>query len=411
MPSKKRVAAEVDDLLQPELKAKPDERKFETTESGDKLEVLSISDRIKTVADAIKFGEFDEAVWYVEKSSCTSYECPMKLKADGKQRPVVVKLWRIKLELRRRVTKGVQTACEALIERMKLHAPKYPVLSKPTRTPDPNMLEVSIFDAHFGKLAWAPETGNNYDLEIAESVYLDAVQELIRKSAGFNIERVLFPFGQDFFHIDNLESKTTRGTPQDADGRYAKIFRTGTMACVKAIDYLRQVAPVKLIWVPGNHDTTASYHLGMFLWAWYQNAKDVEICMDRTLTSRRYEAYGPVVVGFSHGDKVKPERLVSVMLQEARELLATRRTLEIHQGHLHKAREMVYASTDTYAGGVRVRTLPSLSGFDAWHYGEGYTGTMRAAEAYLWNKRTGFSAYFSANVNESETPAKASKRG
>lgn len=395
-------------LREPPLKAQPDPREFTEKETGAEIEVLSVSDRIRTVDDAIKHGAYDLAVWYVHASECTSYECPMKLGAKGKDdRPVVVKLWRIKLSLRRRVTKGIETAAEALIERMRRHAPKYGAKSRRSaprigakRKADPHLLEVSVFDAHFGKLAWKPETGNNYDLEIAEGVYLGAVSELARHARGFELERILFPIGQDFFHIDNLESKTTGGTPQDCDGRYGKIMVAGTMACVKAIDHLLELAPVKLIWVPGNHDRTSSYHLGMFLWAWYRNNPRVEIDMTRTQTGRRYEQYGPVVLGFAHGDGIRHEKLPAVMMHEAREMMASSRTLEIHLGHMHKSQEMVYRNTDTHSGGVRVRILPSLSGTDKWHYDQGYVGSARAAEAYLWSKRTGYVGHFSANVSE-----------
>jgi hypothetical protein len=30
-----------------------------------------------------------------------------------------------------------------------------------------------LTDAHFGKLAWGEETGSDYDLKIAEQMYLD----------------------------------------------------------------------------------------------------------------------------------------------------------------------------------------------------------------------------------------------
>lgn len=398
--SKRKTNAAADDILL-SAAARPDERQYKKSEQGDAIEVLSISDRIRTIEDALAHGNIDTAVWYVHKSECTSNECPMKVKqADKSHKPIIVKLWRIKIELRRRVSRAVETGAEELLRRIRSHSPKYPKLGKPSRVTDGHLLEIGLYDVHFGKLAWHMETGQDYDLAIAERVYMEAGRRLMSCANGYPISRIVMPIGQDFFHVDNLESKTTAGTPQDADGRYGKIFATGAMACVRLIEEMVQVAPVDLILVAGNHDTLVSYHLAMFLHAWFRNCDRVSIDVTKTLTTRKYYPFGPVVIGYTHSDKEKIASLPAIMLHEARELMATRRTLEIHTGHRHKASEHVYTNTDTYAGGVRVRTLPSLSATDAWHAASGYVGAMRAAEAYLWSERSGYVGHFSANVGE-----------
>lgn len=383
-----------------------DDKQFTKREHGDTLAVLSVSDRIRTIEDALKFGEIDEALWYVADSECTSYEVamrPRKYNEAGKRMsdtPTVVTLWRIKIKLKRRVTKIVERGCEALMQRMAEHSPKYPKLGKLAKVGDPHMLEVSLFDVHFGKLAWRLETGADYDLAIAESDYMAAIRDLIAKAASFPIERILMPLGQDYFHVDNKKNETTRGTPQDTDGRYAKIWAAGKWACIQAIELLAQIAPVEAIYVPGNHDDLASFHLCEYVGAHFRHSDRVKA--DCTPTSRKYVPYGPVVLGFTHGDDEKHADLPAIMLHEARELMASRRTLEIHTGHYHKAKETKHVNTDTHAGGVRVRILPSLSGTDRWHYAHGYVGSMRAAEAYLWSKSTGYVGHFSANVQGDE---------
>lgn len=389
-----------------EAEDKRSEPTWEAEYSDDKIQVLSISDRICTEADAIAHGQIDLAVWYVHSQKIGSYECPMKLSQghdeNGKSnpdKPAIVRMWRVELILKRRVPQVIAEAAKLIIDRMVGHAPRYPKFPKLARVTNAHMLEISVFDTHFGKLAWAAETGQNYDLKIAESVYLDAVCSLLAQSQAHPIEKILFPLGQDFLHIDGFKGQTTAGTAVDYDCRYPKMFMAAYAACVNAIDYCAQYAPVHVPWVPGNHDGTASYHLCAMIWAHYQH-KTVRnrVTVDISPKKRKFVTYGVCGLGFTHGDKEPLRDLVNIFQGEFRKELAEVHTFEIHHGHFHKARETVHVSVDTMIGGVRVRCLPSLSGTDSWHYENGYTGGMRAAEAYLWSKDRGYAAHLSANV-------------
>lgn len=286
-----------------------------------------------------------------------------------------------------------------LLDRIRLHAPKYPKLGRiKKRLKDPHMLELGLYDSHFGKLCWHEETGEDYDLKIAQKRYIGAVEELLDKACRFEIEKIVFPVGQDFFNIDNKQNTTTAGTPQDCDGRYAQILAYGKEAVIESIGLCATIAPVEIIYCPGNHDELTSYHLCDYLSAWYRHSDRVKV--DTSPKTRKYVAYGPVVIGFTHGNEEKHNDLVGIMLHEARELMATRRSMECHLGHFHRARATRFVNTDTHAGGVRVRVLPSLSGADFWHTRRGYVGSLQAAEAYLWNKRDGYAGHFSSNVKE-----------
>lgn len=382
-------------MVAPEPKAEPDPRSFTAKECGESAEVLSISDRIKTVDQAFAHGGYDPAIWFVHSSECTSWECCIK---NSEKRAEVVTLWRIKLSLRRRVTRAEQQEAETLLDRIRSHAPQYPPLGQPVPLDDPHMVELALMDVHFGKLAWRHETGRDYDLDLALSGYLQAIDDLVGKVSHFGVERFLLPIGNDFMHVDNQQNTTTHGTPQDTDGRYPKIWATAKLACIQAIEKLMPIAPVEILWVPGNHDQLASFHLCEVLGAWFRLSDRFIYSQCDTYTGRKYVPYGPTVIGFTHGNEERHTDLPAIMMHEARELMATRRSLEIHLGHFHKAKETKHVNTDTYAGGVRVRVLPSLSGTDKWHHSKGYVGSMRAAEAYLWSKRTGYVGHFSANI-------------
>lgn len=367
-------------------KASEPKRQWSDADNGKSRELTSVSHDVQTVEDALAKAEVDTAIWEVERTLINSWEVVGN--KIGRQ-----PLWQVKVWLRRRVSKVMEDAAKLLADRMAKHAPKY-TAPKRKRVKREHMLEVSPFDLHFGKLAWAMETGEDYDLDIAERVYESAVQDLAAKAQAFDIGKIVLPIGQDFFHIDNLAGETVNGTPQDTDGRYAKMFAAGAMACVRSIDFLRQIAPVQILWVPGNHDRTVSWHLASYLGAWYR--RDKAVTADDSPRHRKYIPWGKVLLGFTHGDEEPHRDLPTIMAGEVPELWAASIHREWHLGHFHKRKEVRHVAGDTF-GPVHVRILPSLSGTDAWHYRKGFVGGQRAAEAYLWS-RDGYEGHFSARV-------------
>lgn len=363
----------------------------ESKNGDNEREILSIDSRVKTLEDALKKAEIDTDIWEVERCTVNSWECYSEQSGTHP-------LWQVKATLRRKAPKHYTDAMEALCERIKKHAPKYDA-PKNRQITDPHLLEVCCFDVHFGKLAWAPESGTNYDLAIAEKVFRNAVEDLVRMATGSfsKIERVLFPVGNDFLHVDGLESATTKGTRVDSDCRYPKIIETASMALVNAIDYLGQVAKVDVLWIPGNHDRLASYHLCRELKAHYSRAKHVSV--DVTPPTRKYYEYGATLLGFAHGDKEPLNKLPHVMATERPEAWARTSHHEFHTGDKHHRKCRDTMSVDEHNGTV-VRIIPALSGTDAWHYDHLYTKSSRAAEAYLWSRTRGYSGHFSAGARE-----------
>lgn len=363
------------------------------TRERDTWVIESSDSRICTVEDAVKKAGVDLLVWEVERVVVNGYDVTMKLKQDGNDQPFRAQNQQIKVVLKRKVPLILADSIEPIIERIARHAPQY-TYPKIGKVQDPHLLEVSIFDHHFGKLAWAPETGQNYDLKIAAKLFISAVDDLLIKSSSHPIERIVFPLGQDFFHIDNPSNTTVNGTPQHVDSRLPKMFQAGVDACVRAIDRLASVAPVDVTWVPGNHDKTTSYFLCAVLKAWYRNCDRVSVDISPTL--RKYYRYGVNLIGFTHGDEEKHHDLALIMAGERKQDWADTLHHEWHTGHYHKRKETRYNAVDTHVG-VVVRIIPSLSGTDYWHYGKGYVNSTRAAEAYLWSKKNGYAGHFPSN--------------
>ena len=359
--------------------------RFEHTTTGDTAAILSVSERIRTTADALEFAEIDQDVWVVDRQVVNSWEVAGKT-SDGFE---LRTLWQVKLALKRKAAKWLGDAFDGLFERMEEHTPAVPKTPPPA---GPYLAELSLFDAHFGKLAW---DGESFNVATAEAVFSDAIATLLDRVSGWDVSRILLPVGNDFFNVDNWQNTTAKGTPQDADGPFAKVFESGCMAMVNAIDQCLSVAPVDLLWIPGNHDPSTSFYLVRWLDAWFRNIDTVTV--DRDQRPRKYVRHGVNLIGFTHGDAEAHRDLPAIMAAEVPDLWAATTWREFHLGHFHRARQTVHRSTDEF-GGVRVRVLPSLSGTDSWHFQKGYVAAKRAAEAYLWHEFDGYAGHVSANV-------------
>jgi len=357
--------------------------------SDDKV-VTTRSFTIRTVADALKKGEVDTAIWAVERFLINHWEVALKDKAGN---PVVQTLWQVKVWLKRKVARAVELAASALWDRMRDAAPKLPTV-RYTRDSVHTLLEISPFDVHFGKLAWGQEAGEDYDLPIAEKRFSDGFDKLLNR-APRKLGKILIPLGNDFLHIDTAFNTTGHGTQVDVDGRYPKLIETASMAMVQAVEKCRTIAPVEVIWVPGNHDPRTSWHIAQFLWAWFRNSEGVEI--DHGSKFRKYVRFGATLLGFTHGNEEAHRDLPTIMASEAAKDWADTRFREWHLGHFHKAKKTHFAAGDTY-GPCVVRVLPSMSSADAWHYKKGYVGGNRGAEAYLYEFNEGPVASYFASV-------------
>lgn len=240
---------------------KPLEEKIEfnrTSQNRATLDLESLT--ITTLEQALEVAKVDMTQWKVDRYTIGSWQVTLKLKeptgkVDGKgheiyvNRPKTVTMYKIQVWLVKLHNMEWVEAIRALIKEVpQIKTPKfaYPKVDNIGRY----LLEIALFDVHFGMLAWDKETPNDYDVDIAEKLFLHAVQDLLNKSAGYNPSRIIFPFGNDFLHIDDPTNLTPQNrNPLDVDSRLIKIYTKAKKAVIKAIDYCRQVAPVDIVWI------------------------------------------------------------------------------------------------------------------------------------------------------------------
>lgn len=252
------------------------------------------------------------------------------------------------------------------------------------------LLELPIMDFHLGKLAWSDETGgSDYDLKLAEKLWRKTVINLISKSCAFGeIEKVLFPIGQDYFHFDTPGVTTTAGTPLDSDTRWQKMFAKGVELLVWTVEQLRKIAPVEILWVPGNHDQMLSYAATVGLAQRYSKTSSVNV--DLSASPRKYRLFGKNLIGYSHGEK-EGKRVEGLMQIEAPELWGKSIFREFHLGHLHN-------ESSVTSNGIIFRRISSITATDSWHSEMGFVGSVRQAQAFIWDKEFGLQAIINSNV-------------
>lgn len=264
------------------------------------------------------------------------------------------------------------------------YSPVVPAMSTPMLD-NPIAYEISLPDIHYGKL-------HDYDLAEIEQQYVYVVKDLVEKAKGLEIEKFILPIGNDGMNSEGMRKTTTKGTPQDESAGWKETFRGYWKLMVKAIDYLKVIAPVDVIVVSGNHDYERMYYAGDVLSGWFRN--DENVTVNNNNEPRKYYSYGNSMLMFTHGDNEKPAEMPLIMATEEPQMFAASKFREVHCGHFHK--EMV----NEYRG-VKVRFIPSICPNDEWHKKMGYQAA-RTGQAYIWSKTRGLEGYLQSNVTESK---------
>jgi hypothetical protein len=249
-------------------------------------------------------------------------------------------------------------------------------------------VEISISDYHLAKKT---VDGDN-DPTTRALRYFNVAQSLIEKvEANYNINTVVLPISNDFFHTDNYQHQTTNGTPQDTIMDYADEYEVGFALLVDTINMLRQhSSTVHVVLVQGNHDRTKSFYLAHALDVYFSDAKDVEFTREHSVVKGL--TLGNTFIGWHHGN---------CKLEDLPLLFAT------HPKYSHQFGDAVYREVHTgdkhhymakEVKGVRIQQMPSLSGTDRWHLDNNFVHSVRAALALVYDLNLGKIAEFETRI-------------
>ena len=237
------------------------------------------------------------------------------------------------------------------------------ISAAPKHTTDELLSIYPMGDPHLGLYSFAPETGDNFDLKIAEDNLCEAVKRLVACSPKSQT-CILLNLG-DFFHSDTQDNRTARsGHAIDVDTRWSKVLRAGVramMTCIEAAAKKHEKVIVKNL--IGNHDDHTSQMLGLSLALFYEGNERVEI--HDNPGKFWFHRFGQVLIGAGHGDTTKPAQLPGIMATDRAEDWGKTRHRYFYTGHIHTQNVAEYP-------GCIWESFRTMAAKDAWTAAKGY---------------------------------------
>jgi hypothetical protein len=234
-------------------------------------------------------------------------------------------------------------------------------------------------DPHIGMFSWPKETGEAFDVQIAETNLVNAVDQLSQLAPP--AKHALIVNLGDFYHSDNFEARTARNdNALDVDNRWSKVLAVGLRTMRRCID--RAAAKhekVSVICEIGNHDDHSAIMLAQALSMYYE--RDDRIRIDVSPAPFHWYRHGLVLLGVTHGDNVKPAELPGIMATDRARDWGETRYRHWYTGHVH------HKSGHEYPG-VTIESLRSLAAKDAWHFRNGYRSD-RDMRVDVWHASRG----------------------
>jgi NAD(P)-dependent dehydrogenase (short-subunit alcohol dehydrogenase family) len=236
-------------------------------------------------------------------------------------------------------------------------------IAAPKRADSDLLCVYPMGDPHFGMYAWAQECGADFDTEIAERLTKAAIDRLVACAPDAETAMVL-ELG-DFFHADDSKSRTPQsGYALDTDTRWARVMQVGLRAMTYVVQKtLARHKKVIVRIVAGNHDPHSSFALALALDAFFSNNDRVTV--DLSASPFWYYRFGKVLIGSTHGDTVKMDKLPGIMAADKPREWGETEYRYWYLGHVH------HQEIQEYPGCVAEK-FRTLAARDAWHTGAGY---------------------------------------
>lgn len=247
-------------------------------------------------------------------------------------------------------------------------------------------------DPHFGQYSWAEETGDDYDLTIAENLHYQAIDRLVYCTPAAK-QAILISVG-DTTHGDDSTNQTPASKHQlDVDTRWRKVLKVTVLTferCIRRL--LERHEKVEVIVVPGNHDPHAAAAIVMALAMLYR--KNPRVTINESPSKFVYRRFGKVLLGVTHGDTCKLEKLGELMAADQREDWGKTEHRHWFTGHWHHKK---FHEGPGWTGEV----LRTLAGKDAYAASHAYR-SRRDMQSVVFHRERGEIERHRVDVNALE---------
>lgn len=250
-------------------------------------------------------------------------------------------------------------AMHAVIDGMKSDITPVSAVPPPKKRLNEKLLNLyTVSDFHLGMLAWADESGDDWDMNIAEDLFSKWFDAAFQKApdAGVGVINLL----GDFAHFDSLAAVTpASGHVLDADTRYQKLVRYMIRMVRRVVNMaLVKHESVRLLIVQGNHDESGMIWLAEMFNTLYDN--EPRVFVDTSPDVYKMVQHGKTTLFFHHGHKARFDAIEPVMIAKFRKAFGESVYSYAHVGHLHhqkivESRNMIVeqhrtlAAKDAYA--------------------------------------------------------------
>lgn len=333
--------------------------------------VANVSEEIKSLDELIEKCKIDTDKWEITKYVQNYW-------GNGENPH-----WQVKAWLGKKSTE--QVFQDSFVDFLASYEPVSQEVMSPTfvGNKDNAMLVINKQDSHLNK--FDIDGNNNISQRLGELVY--KIETIVNQAKlSNNLEHITYIIGSDEFNSE-FTGTTTKGTPQTNTHTYHDSFRFICDHEILVITMLLQYATnVNVVYVAGNHDEFAGWHMITWLEAFFRNTD--RVTFDCSPKYRKYISYGSSALMFNHGDAIKPAKLAALFPMEFKDGWSFHSNFYIFTGDKHHE-----VSQDF--NGIKFYQIPAFSNAKSlWDDKMGHVMSKAEVTGFLIEQGSGMTNIF-----------------